>query len=131
MLDDRNERERDWNRRRNGRRLVERFVERRAVEPHDALVVVVEFRRIREIGMVVSLQVVRGKVAVRDCVFVLVARPWLVDVLRGKRRRKGQERRDDKPGSGTGHWMNHVRIIRGRRRAVNGVGVSRWSQTGQ
>jgi hypothetical protein len=54
-----------------------------------------------------------------------------VDVLRGKRRRKGQERRDDEPGSGTGHWMNHVCIIRGRRQAVNGVAVSRWSQTGQ
>jgi hypothetical protein len=54
-----------------------------------------------------------------------------VDVLLGQCRRKGQERRDDEPGSGTGHRMNHVRIIRGWCRAVNSEAVSRVSQTGQ
>jgi hypothetical protein len=54
-----------------------------------------------------------------------------VDVLRGERRRKSQKRRDDEPGSGTGHRMNHVRIIRGWCRAVNSGAVSRVSQTGQ
>ena len=131
MLDDRNDRERDRKCRGNGRRLVERFVERRAVEPHDAFVAVVEFGCVREIGMVVALEVVRGQVAMCDRMFVLVARSRLVDVLWGQRRRKGQERRDDEQRSGTRHRMNHVRIIRGWHRAVNSVAVSRRSETGQ
>jgi hypothetical protein len=121
----------DGNRRRRGTDPIRRFVQRRAVEPHDALIAVVEFRCVREIEMVVCLDVVRRKVAVRDRVFVLVARFRLVDVLRGERRRKGEKRRDDEPGSGTGHRMIHVRIIRGWCRPVNSEAVSRVSQTGQ
>ena len=74
--------EADRKRRQRLLRLIWRFVQRRAVEPDDVLVVVVQLRVVVDLGrVVVSLSVVRCEMAVRDRVFVFVPRLRLVDVL--------------------------------------------------
>ena len=66
-------------------------------------IVVLDLRAVR----VVNADVVRAEVAVSDGVIVVVARPWLMDVLRRQGRRQRQKRHDKKQSSGPGRWTNH------------------------
>ena len=81
--------------------------------------------------MVVGFGVVWGKVAVYNRLIVIVPRFGLVDVLRGQRRREGQEWRDHEQCRSTSDGTNHPRIIEGRRRGVNPYEVTTRSETGQ
>jgi hypothetical protein len=106
--------------RQGGKHLIRRFVKGRAVNPDDVIVVVIEFDLH---GVFMSFEMVRGEVAVRDCVRVVV--PWfgLVDVRRGQRRRERQVRSDDEQGGRTSPRGNHAGIIQGmaqRRQPLGG-----------
>jgi len=81
--------------------------------------------------VVVGFGVMWRKVAVCDRLIVFVPRFRLVDVLRGQRRREGQEWRDHEQCRSTSDGTNHARIIEGRRRSVNPYAVTRRSETGQ
>jgi hypothetical protein len=92
MALERNGSKADWDCGRNVIGLIRRLVQRRAVEPHDVRVVVVEFvvhlkadaaRFLVEV--IVIVDVMGRKVAVGHCVIVIVPRPRLVDVSRRQR----------------------------------------------
>jgi hypothetical protein len=128
----------DRDRRRSRIDLVSGLVERRAIEPDDVLVAVVEFRLSREgemtvgfVEVIVGFDEMRSEVAVCHRVLVVVTRAGLVDVLGRERRHKGQEWRDDEQGSGASHRTSHIGIIRGRRQGVNGYPVNSGFETGQ
>ena len=115
----------DADRRADGRRdehvtdeVKRTFVENRAVQPDDMIVVVFDFRG----AGAVMVEAVRPEMA--------VGRSAVVNVLRSQRRRKQQERDGDQQGCRTCDRPNHGCIIRGCGVRVNEVAVNRRSETG-
>ena len=84
--------------------MVDRLVQDRAVEPHDVLVVVLDFWPFGVV--IVCFRLMRSEMAVRDGVFV----PGLVNVCRRERRRERQEGRDETSRRGASQGTANHRL---------------------
>jgi hypothetical protein len=101
----------DRDRRRNAIGSIRRLVQRRAVEPHDVLAVVLE---LGDAGVAIEIvDVMRREVAVGDRVVVLVSRARLVNVGRRERRCKDEKGPADRESRQATHGTSHIRIIGG------------------
>ena len=99
-----------------------------AVHPHDVFAMIDIVFDFSGGAGVMRLGLVRGKMAMRDGVIVVVGRIRLMDVLGSHRRRERQEWRDDQHSSGAVE-PGHDRIIEGCVRRVNRERVTGRSVT--
>lgn len=89
---------------RNGKCLIRMFVEDRVVQPDDVVVVVLDL----SLSGVMRLDGMRTEVAVSERLSVLMSGPWLVDVLRRKRRGQEQIRTGNDERRDAGQRPNHA-----------------------